>query len=128
MFHIFDSQEKRRKYGGSAFTEFQFCRLPMGTPIEKTVEVESINHWQNDSLYVYFEDDFFAEYGQIFDCGTYCNLKTGTVDLYGINYYSLALIDGLIDRINEKKPADHEVLTEWLNRAKQHNGFYILGI
>jgi len=34
MFHIFDSQEKRRKYGGSAFMEIQFCRLPEGTPME----------------------------------------------------------------------------------------------
>ena len=27
LFHVFNSQEERRAYGGSAFIEIQFCKL-----------------------------------------------------------------------------------------------------
>lgn len=89
-----------------------------------------MNPWQNDSLYIYIDDDnaFYQEYSRIFDCGTYNNLKTGTVDLCGINYYAPSLTDSIIDRLFKEKPADYEVLMEWLIKSKMYNGFYILGI
>lgn len=130
LFHIFNSQEERRSFGGSAFIEMQFCKLPFGTKTKKIVAVSSINNWQNDSLYIYVDDIevFYLEYREFFYCGIYNNLKSGIVDVYGINYYETSLTDSLIERILEKKPKDYEILIEWLNRAKEYNGFYILGI
>ena len=58
LFLVFNSQEERREYGGSAFIEMQFCRLPAGTKIKDIVAVRSINNWQNDSLYINDEDVF----------------------------------------------------------------------
>lgn len=85
LFYTFNSQEERSNYGGSMFIEIQFCKLPVGTPIKRVVAVGSINYWQNDSLYIDDENAFFLEYSNIFNCGTYDNLKCGTVDIYGIN-------------------------------------------
>lgn len=128
MFHIFNSQEERSEYGGSAFIEIQFCRLPRNTSLSEIVAGDSIRFWMNDSLYVDDENEFYREYSQIFDCGTYNNKKNGIVDIYGINYYAPSQIEILLSRILEEKPAEYEVLTQWLERAKQYNGFYILGI
>ena len=128
LFLVFNSQEERREYGGSAFIEMQFCRLPVETKIKDIVAVKSINNWLNDSLYINDEDVFFQEYSQIFNCGIYNNLKSGVVDLYGINYYEPSFIDTIITKLYEEKPIDYESLVEWLNKAKQFNGFYILGL
>ena len=49
MFHIFNSQEERREYGGSAFIEIQFCRLPRDTSLSEIVDVDSIENWMNDT-------------------------------------------------------------------------------
>ena len=43
MFLRFDSQEDRRKYGGSCFIELQFCKLPFGTRINRIIN--EYNHW-----------------------------------------------------------------------------------
>lgn len=128
LFHIFNSQKERRDFGGSGFIEIQFCRLPRGTGIKKLTAVESIKNWQNDSLYVSDENAFYREYSNIFDCGIYNNLESGTVDIYGINYYDPVSTDSIIERLIKDKPADYEVLIEWLRRSKAYNGFYILGI
>ena len=128
MFHIFDSQEERRNVGGSAFIEIQFCGLPAGTAVKKIVAVSSIEHWKNDSLYVDDENGFYKEYSMILGCGTYNNMKSGTVDIYGINYYSPCVIDHITERLLKEKPADYEVFAAWLDKAKSYNGFYILGI
>lgn len=130
LFHIFSSQEERESFGGSYFYEIQFCRLPQNTEIEIITAVGSSNHWLNDSLYVSGDDNcaFLQEYANIFDCGIYNNLETGTVDLYGINYYGPDLIDPLIAKLMEIKPTDYERLVEWLNTAKKYNGFYIFGV
>lgn len=128
LFHTFNSQEKRRNYGGSAFMQIQFCKLPAGTTLKELVAVDSMNFWQNDSLYVDDENAFYREYSHIFDCGTYNNLKSGTVDIYGINYYAPFLTDSIIERLRKDKPADCEVLIEWLIMSKKYNGFYILGL
>ena len=123
LFHIFNSQEERRNYGGSAFVE-----LPSGTATDRLVAVDSINNWQDDSLYIDDENVFYKEYSSIFDCGIYNNLKCGTVDIYGINYYAPALIDSIIERLRREKPVDYEVLIEWLIKSRRYNGFYILGL
>lgn len=128
MFHKFDTQEMRREYGGSAFLEMQFCRLPAGTDIKTLVAVDSICHWQNDSLYISDENLFYEQYSRIFDCGVYNNLSRGTVDIYGINYYGPELMELILGRIREAKPVDFEMLAGWLEAAKGYNGFYILGI
>lgn len=128
LFHTFFSQSERRDFGGSAFIEIQFCKLPVRSSIKSIVDVSNIKNWQNDSLYVYDENAFYQEYGHIFDCGTYNNLETGPVYLNGINYYPASLTDAIIKRIRESKPADYTVLVDWLERAKGYNGFYILGV
>ena len=117
LFHVFGSQEERRIFGGSAFVEIQFCELPVGTKEKKLVALTSISHWKNDSLYVEELDTFSQEYSHILNC-----------DIYGINYYAPSLIDSIIAKLHANKPADYEQFAAWLNEAKRHNGFYILGI
>jgi len=128
LFHTFTSQAERREYGGSAFVELQFCRLPLGTDIKTIVAVDSIKNWQDDSLYVNNENLFYEEYSQIFNCGTYNNLQSGPVDVYGINYYAPEMIKDLQAKILAAKPTDCQKLLSWLEKAQAHNGFYILGI
>lgn len=130
MFHTFNTQEERRKSGGSAFVEIQFCKMKSKTTIQNLVAVSSVNHWQDDSLYIYLDDIeiFVKEYGDIFDCGIYNNLKSGLVDIYGINYYKPDTVETIISKILRNKKTDYEILIEWLNKAKSYNGFYILGI
>ena len=128
LFYTFNSQEERRRFGGSDFIEIQFCRLPDGTALNKAVEIDSIKPWQNDSLYIADDVGFFHEYSSIFDCGVYNNLKSGTVDLCGINYYIPSLTDNIIEKICKNEPDDYEILVEWLIKSKAYNGFYILGL
>lgn len=128
MFYTFTSQEERRRVGGSCFIEFQFCKLPIDTKINKIVFVDSINNWLNDSLYVSDENYFYEEYNYIFDYGIYSNLERGIVDIYGINYYPPELIEVIINKILKETPSDYKKLVEWLEKAKAYNGFYILGI
>ena len=128
LFHIFTSQEERRNHGGSAFIEMQFCKLPPDAKTKKRVAVSSIHHWQNDSLYIDDLNLFYQEYSHIFDCGIYNNLKSGIVDLYGINYYSPSSIDSIIHRILAETPKDYEIIVDWLTKGKAYQGFYILGI
>ena len=128
LFHTFNSQDERRRYGGSAFIEMQFCPLPAGTAIKELVAVDNIKNWQNDSLYIDDENAFYEEYSSIFDCGVYNNLQCGTVDIYGINYYSPVVTDIIIEKVLKDKPQDSEPLLKWLHKAKEYNGFYILGL
>ena len=129
MFHFFDSQEERRNFGGSAFIEILICKLPSGTTTKKLVAISNIKHWQNDSLYIIDDENaFYQEYSHIFNCGLYNNLKTGIVDIYGINYYAPSLIESIIEKLQKEKPADYEALIEWLTKSEEYNGFYILGI
>lgn len=129
MFLTFNSQEERRKYGSSAFIEISFCDLSPKTTIKRRVNLKNIQYWKNDSLYVYLDDIqvFCQEYAHIFGPGADDN-ETGVFDAYGVNYYAPDLIDPLIKKIENEKPVDYQIITEWLSRAKSHNGFYILGI
>ena len=128
LFHTFRSQAERRRQGGSCFVELQFCRMPPGTPVRRLVDVDSIRNWMDDSLYVDDETVLYREYGRFFTGGVYNNLRRGPVDLYGINYYESAMIDPLMERLRREQPPEYETLMSWLERAKDYNGFYILGI
>lgn len=128
LFLTFNSQEERRRYGGSAFLEFQYCRLPAEAETREKTSIFSLKLWRNDSLYVRDDDVFLREYGNIFDCGVYNNGKRGKVDVYGINYYEPSLIDSILEKIRKEKPKDCESLLPWLEEAKNYNGFYIMGM
>lgn len=75
LFLFLNSQEERREYGGLAFVELQFCRLPHNTKLSDIVAIDSIKHWMNDFLYIPDGNEFYIKYSHIFDCGTYNNLK-----------------------------------------------------
>ena len=128
LFHTFRSQAERRRQGGSCFVELQFCRMPPGTPVRRLVDVNSIRNWMDDSLYVDDETALYREYGRFFTGGVYNNLRRGPVDLYGINYYESAMIEPLMEQLRREQPPEYETLLGWLERAKDYNGFYILGI
>lgn len=130
MFCSFKNQEERRNYGGSEFIEIQLCDMPQRSQIRELVSIDNIRGWRDDSLYVHGDDyeAFFREYSHIFDCGTYNNLQTGVMDLCGINYYAPNLVDLITEKLRKEKPQDYEVLAAWLACAKEHNGFYILGL
>lgn len=129
-FYSFNSQEERRRIGGSCFIEIQFCKIKAGAKERQIVAISKINHWQNDSLYILGDDMdmFYEEYSNIFDCGIYNNLKSGKIDMFGINYYQANSVESIIEKIQRAQPADYEVLLSWLNKAKEYNGFYILGV
>ena len=42
LFHTFKSQEERRKFGGSAFIEIQFCNMPFQATMKELVAVNSM--------------------------------------------------------------------------------------
>ena len=73
-------------------------------------------------------DNFIDNYGDVFNGGVYNNLKTGFIDICGINYYKSELIESFINLIKSKSLPEYEKIVLWLEEALQHNGFYILGI
>ena len=99
-------------------TEIQFCKLSTKRKVTERVALRSIQHWQNDSLYVDDEDLFYNEYRCIFD----------TMDIFGMKYYGAELIKPIIEKLIKVKPKDYEILVEWLNKAEAYTGFYILGL
>ncbi len=128
LFLHFDSNEERRKYGGSAFIELQYFRMHERTLKSKLVDVDKIVNWRNDSLYVYDCTAFLRAYSDIFCDGLYNNGKNGPLDLFGINYYSNSQISEIIKRIESIAPADSQTLLDWLRAGRAYNGIYILGI
>lgn len=129
LFHTFYTQEERRKFGGSDFIELQYCRLEQDSNIKKIVSVNAIEHWKNDSLYIFGDDinEFLLHYDKIFNGGIYCNEKSGIVDVFGINYYLLEQSRLIIERVTKEKPLDYQILLNWLYNVKKYNGFYVLG-
>ena len=128
LFLKFSSQEERRRRYGSCLIELQYCRLPEGTDIETIVSVESILHWQDDSLYVSDTDRFFRMYGSVFEDGIRNNLTRGVMDLYGINYYGPSEIRAIRELLRREKPEEYEILLDWLGSPEAGSGIYILGI
>lgn len=130
LFHSFNNQDERRAFGGSDFLELQFCKLKKGTRIKSIVATRNIANWCNDSLYVYGDDTdiFYNYYKDVFKNGVYNNLKSGDIDFFGINYYSPELVEEMIKTIEANKPEDYRIILAWLNKAKDFNGVYILGV
>lgn len=130
MFHSFENQAERRAYGGSAFMELQYCKIQNGTPEKKIASVNSVLHWQDNSLYVYIDDieEFLQDYGPIFINGLYKNIQHGEIDMYGINFYTSSQIIEAINAIESRNPPESSMLINWLKNASQYNGIYILGI
>lgn len=130
LFHSFLSQAERRKYGGSDFVELQCCKLQRGTEIKKIISIDHIDIWKSDSLYLSGDDinDFLFLYSDIFNEGIYNNEKSGSLDLFGINYYPPESEEVIIKRLIERNSEDDRILTDWLTSADEHNGFYILGV
>ncbi|MCI8844597.1 MAG: hypothetical protein HFF08_10935 [Oscillospiraceae bacterium] len=130
LFHIFSSQDERRKFGGSYFIEIQYCSLDPGTAMEQIVSVDAITHWKDDSLYIYGDDEeaFASQYGDVLTDGTYNNGQSGIIDTCGINYYAPHQIHVIVKRIEEMRPSSHQMLLAWLKKVREHNGFYVLGL
>ena len=128
IFRSFENQEERRALGGSCFIEFQYCRHPKGTAVQEIVD--SIRHWENASLYVHGDDQaaFYEQYASLMSGCIHGNLQSGIIDMWGINYYSCQQTEEVLAAIKSAKPSDYQILAEWLERAKELNGFYILGI
>lgn len=130
LFHSFSSQTERREYGGSDFIELQCCKLKRGTSIKKIISIDHIEHWKTDSLFLSGDDmdNFISLYSDIFNQGFYNNGKSGSLDLFGINYYHPELEEAIIKRLRERNSEDDRILTDWLMTADEHNGLYILGV
>lgn len=129
LFHIFNNQDERRTFGGSDFLELQFCQLKRGTSIKNIVSADNIINWRDDSLYIYGDDYdvFYKNYKNIFNNGVYNNLKSGEIDWCGINYYTPEQVKVMIKALEKNKPKDYQVVSDWLNKAAEFNGVYILG-
>ena len=129
LFHSFSSQTERREYGGSDFIELQCCKLKRGTSIKKIISIDHIEHWKTDSLFLSGDDmdNFISLYSDIFNQGFYNNGKSGSLDLFGINYYPPELEEAIIKRLRERNSEDDRILTDWLMTADEHNDLYILG-
>ncbi|MGI6316449.1 MAG: hypothetical protein ACOX17_07245 [Christensenellales bacterium] len=130
LFQTFYSQEERRKIGGSYFIEFQYCELAPDSKREGLISADTIKMRKNDSLYIYGDDEntFFSCYKDIFTGGTYGNGKTGVVDLCGINYYSVEETECILKKLKYTHLPEQEILAHWLEKARKHSGFYILGL
>ncbi len=130
IFHrFFDQQERRERFGGDCL-EFQHCKLPQGTDIKTLVAVDSIKHWQDESIYLSGDDWnlFIEHYGDIITGGTYANGECGPLDLCGINYFTAEQRSEIIHLLEEKQPLDCKALLLWLQEAADSNGFYVLGL
>lgn len=130
MFHFFEGSEARISFGGSAFMELQYCKLKPNASIRKIVSIRSLPYWENDGLYIYVDDIdcFLSNYGEIFDNGILNYRATGSIDAYGINYYTPIKLNEIICKIEKQKPLEYETLLEWLKKGIDYNGIYILGI
>ena len=128
MFLKFQTQDQRRKYGGSCFIELQFCKLPSGTKIDRIFN--GYDYWQNESLYVYDNEQgaFYQKYKDIIGSGIHQNMSEGYFDTWGVTYFDPDKIEDIESRLKEHKPEEYEILLSWFEEAKQYNGFYILGV
>lgn len=129
LFHTFSTQEERRRFGGSDFIELQYCRLKRGTSFRKLTSA-CRTHWEDDSLYVPGQcmDEFLAAYSGVLGEAVYSNKKSGLVYPFGPNYYPPERVPAMLDRLRERNSEDDRTLAKWLQKAAEHNGFYVLGV
>ena len=129
LIHSFHSQAERREFGGSDFIEIQYCRLPEGISLRDIVSIDAIEHWRDDSLYIFGDDMdlFYEHYGDIITDGVYCNGNRGPMDPFGINFYARGQAAEIVERLAEEKPPEYQTLCRWLQVGVQYLGFYLLG-
>lgn len=122
--------EKNDKGNNTNYIEFQVCYKCLNTSHELLVKVDSISFNVESSIYIDFLDyeKFISIYGIYFNNCMHNNLSEGALDPYGINYFSLDKTKLIIEKISTVKPFECEKLIDFLNKAKDNNGFYILGI
>lgn len=132
MFIKFNFKDERRKsYDNStAFIELQYCKMPKKSKIKTILSTRRAKFWENDSLYIYIDNiELFVEnYSEILNDGTYVNPEVGLFDVYGYYYYNENDVEKIINKILDKKPKDYDKFLKWLEVAKSHNGFYLVGI
>jgi len=130
MFYSLKSIKENILSRGAPFIELQYCKLKTKSKLPKIVSVNKIDFQKDDSLFISINDTekFDINYGDIFCGGIYNNLKSGKIDWFGINYFSPQQLVDIIDKIEEYKPLDYEILLDWLKQGAKYNGFYILGI
>lgn len=130
MFCSFKNMKENIILSGAPLIELQYCKLNKKSKTKKIVSANKINFLKDDSLYLSIDDTekFDINYGDIIYGGTYSNLKSGKVDWFGVNYFSLQQLVDIIDKIEEYKPLDYEILLDWLKQGLNYNGFYILGV
>lgn len=56
------------------------------------------------------------------------NGERGIVDCWGVNYYTPEQTAHIAKEVAEEKPADFQVLLDWLKTAEKYNGIYLLGL
>lgn len=129
LFHTFSTQEERRRFGGSDFIELQYCRLERGTSFRKLTSA-CRTHWEDDSLYVPAQrmDELLAAYSDVLGEALYPNKKSGPVYPFGPNYYPPERVPAMLCRLRERNSEDDRTLAKWLQKAAEHNGFYVLGV
>ena len=130
LFMTFDNQDERRECGGSCYIELCFCKLSKDAETKDILDLDENIFWQNDSLYIHgdYQNQFYNEYKEIFGLGINAGMKESLFDTWGLTYFNPEKIPGIIERANENKPEGYEDLTEWLEKAREYNGFYILGV
>ena len=111
---------------GSGYIEFQFSQKEK--PNFKNYEFSNPSSLFVDVNSFGSIDEFLENYGDIFRNGLHPD-KSTSLDLYGINFYSLQEVENIIHEIEEKKPKDYKTILDWLQVVKTYyKGFYILGI
>ena len=111
---------------GTGYFEFQYCKKELSI---KNL-INNNEHWKEDSLFVDANSDlnFFENYGF---CLYYINPQNQTNQFceYGVNYYTKEQTKIILDKIEEVKPKDYEIIVAWLEKAiNEYNGFYFMGI
>ena len=121
---------KSEKNYNSDYIELQICETNLKTNVRDLVKVENVNFNHDSSLFINFEEyaKFIENYGTYFKNALHSNLEESSLDLYGVNYFSRDKVIKIIDEIFKNKPLDFEIILNFLNLAKEKNGFYILGI
>lgn len=125
---MFIDDVRRKKLGGTAYFEFQFCKKTGS--VRELAKGKPYRPWLEDSLYFYVDYDeiFFREYGEYFSSPTTPNGEH-RFDYYGINYYTKEQAEDILKRIKADAPPESPALISWLeNAAQEYNGFFLLGI
>ncbi len=118
--YVFERYKRRGE-----FLEFQLCEKENSGKID----LKSIKHWQESSLYVYSENPLFEKYLALLQNALLSNGEIG-FDESGINYYSHEKTIELYNKVQkDENLPDKKVLLTWLDDViKTGHGFYILGI